>query len=432
VFNYRQNGVTVSECGVPASPPTTSVRFFVDFRTGTTLPGSEGKVYIYTGFAAVNRGDGPATITATLRDLSGQTITSGSGSLAKGAHVTKYIHQLADTLSGFSIPPSFPTANGYATLELTSDQPLSVVALRLTMNQREETLLTSTPVADLTQGSTSTPIYFPQIADGGGYTTTVILLNTSNAVETGTMRLFNEIGSPLTVNQVNGASGSSFDYSILPGGAFAFQTDASRAAVNVGWMELTPSGGTSVPVGAGLFQYSQSGILLTESGIPSVTPMTHARIFVDFSGGHNTGLALGNPEDTAINISLAAFQLDGTSRIGTSNWPVGLGGKWHSALFVDQMISYLPADFRGVLDIASDSPFVALTLRCLVNERSDFLLTTFPVADLSKRAPFPVIFPQIADGGGYRTEIILLGTGQDSSATVAFFGEEGTPLAIGH
>jgi Leucine-rich repeat (LRR) protein len=432
VLSYRQNGVTVSECGVPASPPTTSVRFFVDYRTGTTIPGSEGKVDIYTGFAAVNRGDGTAIMNLTLRDLAGQPITSGVGTLASGAHIAKYVHQLADILPGFSIPSSFPTANGYGTLELTSNQPLSVVALRLTINQRGETLLTTTPVADLTQPSTSTAIYFPQIADGGGYSTTIILLNASNSVETGTMRLFDDIGSPLTVQLLNGSSGTSFDYSIPPGSASVYQTDASPAAVSVGWMELTPGDRTAVPVGAGIFQYSQSGILLAESGIPSVTPTKHARIFVDLSAGHDVGLALGNPGNAPINIWFAAFEMDGTSQIGTSNG----GGDWlntkgHSAYFVDQRVSCLPADFRGVLDIASDSPFAALTLRSLVNERSEFLLTTFPVADLSKPAPFPIIFPQIADGGGYRTEFILISTGPSGSATVGFFGDGGTEIAIG-
>ncbi len=102
------------------------------------------------------------------------------------------------------------------------------------------------------------------------------------------------------------------------------------------------------------------------------------------------------------------------------------------AAFADQLISYLPADFQGVLDIASDSPFAALTLRSLVNERFDFLLTTFPVADVNEPAPFPIIFPQIADGGGYRTEFILISAGLSSSATVGFFDDEGAPLAIGH
>jgi hypothetical protein len=37
--------------------------------------------------------------------------------------------------------------------------------MRLTINQRGETLLKSTPIADLTQSPVSTPMYLPQLAD---------------------------------------------------------------------------------------------------------------------------------------------------------------------------------------------------------------------------------------------------------------------------
>lgn len=430
VFSLRQNGVIVSEVGVPASPPTTAARIFVDYRTGVAIPGSAGNVDIFTGFAAVNRGDGLATITFTLRTLDGQTITSGTGTLAKDAHIAKFITELSGLLSGFSLPASFPTSTRFGTLELASNQPLAVLALRLTTNQRGDTLLTSTPIADLTQQPTSTPIYFPQLVDGGGYTTIVILLNTSSATETGTFQLYANDGSPLKVRQQNGSSGSSFPYSIPPGGAYVFQTDASPKDWVAGWVELTPGGSTPTPVGAGVFQYSSGGLLVTESGIISAAPTTHARVFVDTSSGHNTGLALGNPGSTSLNITLRAFQMDGSTRIGTSKGPVRLDGKGHVASFIGEQISGLPEGFRGVLDIVSDSPFAALTLRSLVNERNDFLITTFPVADMNKPAPAPIIFPQIADGGGFTTEFILLSAGLPGATTVSFFGDYGTPLAI--
>src|SRR5205814_868197 len=156
-------------------------------------------------------------------------------------------------------------------------------------NQRGETLFASTPVADLTRPPTNTPIYFPQLVDGGGYATTVILMNTSGAMEAGVLQLYANDGSPFAVRQVDGVFGSSFSYSIPAGGAYVFQNDASPGDVNVGWLELIPANGTATPAGAGIFQGSRGGTLVTESGIPSTTPIRQARIFVDTSGGHNTG-----------------------------------------------------------------------------------------------------------------------------------------------
>ena len=60
-----------------------------------------------------------------------------------------------------------------------------------------------------------------------------------------------------------------------------------------------------------------------------------------------------------------------------------------------------------------------------MNERNEFLMTTFPVADMNLAAPSPLVFPQIADGGGYITEIVLLGSGQAASTTLDYYDEKG-------
>jgi len=72
-----------------------------------------------------------------------------------------------------------------------------------------------------------------------------------------------------------------------------------------------------------------------------------------------------------------------------------------------------------------------LTLRSLTNGRGDFLLTTFPVADFNQPAPSPIVFLQIPDGGGYRTEFIFLSAGGAASTTLSFFGDNGSPIPIG-
>jgi len=102
----------------------------------------------------------------------------------------------------------------------------------------------------------------------------------------------------------------------------------------------------------------------------------------------------------------------------------------HRAAFVAQMIEGLPDGFSGVAEISSTSPFVALTLRGLTNRRGDFLLTTFPIADSSQPAPTPIVFPHIADGGGYSTQFIFISASGAASVNVDFFGSDGAPLSI--
>ncbi len=433
VFSFRQNDVVVSEAAVPASPPTNSARIFVDYRSGVfTAPigSNAGPVDINTGLALVNRGSTTANVTYTLRKIDGSIITTGQGIIPSGAHLAKLIHELKEAAPDFNLPEDFPIAIQFGSLDIESNQPLSILAIRLTLNQRDEIIYTTTPIADLTDPLNSQQLYFPQFADGGGYITTLILLNTSDALETGSFSIFDDNGDPLEVNNVGGTRDSTFKYAIQPSGVFMFQTDGFPQQANVGSLQLTPDPDSSSPVGAGVFSLTQEGILVTESGVPTAIPTTHARIYIDQSGNHSTGLAIADPSGTGINVTVNAFQTNGSVPAGISKGPVNLNGNGHSAGFVPELISGLPANFSGVLDISSTSSFVALTIRSLINSRDNFLATTFPIADANQPAPTPMVFPQIADGGGYLTEFILLSTAGPASMTLNFYGEDGTPLYV--
>jgi hypothetical protein len=435
VFRFKQAGITVSETGVPASPPTTSAQVFIDLRSNVpAVPGrsDSGTVNVNTGIAVVNRGSATANVTYTLRNQAGEPIATGHGTIASGHHYACFIDQLKDVMApDFNLPPDFKSAIQFASLEITSDQPLSVLALRGTNNQRNDFLLTTTAVADLTKGLQYQPFYFPLFSDGGGYTTSLVLLNTSSKrVEKGILTILDDSGKPMAVNQAGGASDSSFRYSIAPGGVFRFQTAGSPIDIKTGWILVTPDLYSPAPIGSAVFGYNPADVMVSESGIPSADATTHARIYVDLSDNHNTGLALANVAAAGASITISAYQSDGLTPAGISKDPISLPAKGHTAAFADKLISSLPAEFTGVLDIRSSTPFAALTLRSLLNERDDLIMTTFPVADATHAAPSPAIFPQIADGGGYRTQFILLSSGGSSSIMLNFYGETGQDLDI--
>jgi hypothetical protein len=134
---------------------------------------------------------------------------------------------------------------------------------------------------------------------------------------------------------------------------------------------------------------------------------------------------------SGLSVALKAYQMDGSTPAGSAAGRMVLNQNGHSARFVSQLIPGLPPNFTGVMDISSESPFAALTLRSLTNSRGDFLLTTFPIADSNRPASFPTVFPQIADGGGYVTQFILLSAAGTSKATLQLWDDSGTPLAIG-
>jgi hypothetical protein len=429
VFRFRQDGIVVSETGVPASPPTTSARVFIDYRSDVLgVPGrsDSGRVNINTGIGIVNYGVDVARITFTLFDMSGAVIAAGQGTLAAGHHLAKFTNQIHEMSPDFVLPSDFH----FGSMSIASDQPLSVMALRMTINQRGDVLFATTPVADGSQALTNTSIYFPQLADGGGWTTSLVLMNTSASVENGFLNIFDNSGRPLVVHQAGGTAASSFQYSIPAGGAFRFQTEGGSEDAKVGWMQVVPDPANSTPVGSGVYGYNPVDILTMESGIPSAGATKHARIFIDLTNHHDTGLAIANLNGATASIAIQAFQADGATPAGTSQGSLQLAGFGHDAAFADQLISGLPTDFKGVLDINSAALFSAITVRSLYNERDDFLATAFPIADATRTAPSPIVFPHIADGGGYETEFMLISPEGESNTTLNLFDETGIPIDV--
>jgi hypothetical protein len=407
VFSLKQNGFTVSETGVPASPPMQNAGVFVEYRSGVSA--GTGTISINTGVAIANVSSASASITFTLRDSSGAVLATGQGSLAAGRHVAKFVDQLSQVAPNFTFPASFSTTTGTGSLEITSSEPVSIVALLLTVNQRAETLMTTTPVANIDAPLTNrvAPLVFPQFAEGGGYTTSVVLLNTSSSTETGTIALFDNAGAAVAVQSSTGTTASSFAYSIPANGTAVFQTSGSSAAIQAGSIRVIPVSGNA-PVGSAIFAYSPSGILVSRAGVPAAQETTLARIYVDTSANHDTGIALVDASNGTNAITVRAFQPDGATTAGNGSANITLSANGHIARFAGEMIVGLPSGFTGVLEISSASPFAAVTLRSLTNGRNDFLMTTFPVADATRAAPAPIVFPQIADGGGYSTQFIFL------------------------
>src|SRR5262249_10452868 len=167
----------------------------------------------------------------------------------------------------------------------------------------------------------------------------------SSATETGTISISDDAGSPLSVRPVDGTVGPTFSYSIPAAGTFILKTDGSPSSVLAGWLKVTPDSGSNAPVGAGVFSYSPAGILVTESGIPSSEATTRARLYVDMSNGHDTGLAVINPSDTPITVTLQAFDKNG-SNAGNGPATVTLQAGGHLAAFMRERISVSMANSK--------------------------------------------------------------------------------------
>src|SRR5207302_1095796 len=92
--------------------------------------------------------------------------------------------------------PSLPNPFKGVLRITTTSSGLSVVGLRTRINERSDFLITTTPPANESSPATSTPMFFPQVADGGGYTTQFILFSgTAGQATSGNVQFVKQNGS---------------------------------------------------------------------------------------------------------------------------------------------------------------------------------------------------------------------------------------------
>ena len=403
------NGALVTEAGVPAATIMKSARLFVDYSADRN-----------SGFALVNPGRTAITIQADLKDASGVTVASTAVPMGPRSHTAMFVNQLLATL-----PSPF-----LGTVTLTSSNGFAAVNLSTATSGRNEMLFSALPVADLGNPSSGSRLILSQIVDGGGNPTQILLMNPSAAAQSiGKVELFDDSGAPLALD-FGAASGpqSALTFAISPDGMVKFAT-TGKGALRVGYAMVTVSAGP-LPVGNGVFQFNQASGLVSQAGVPDSPQTTSARLYVEVASAplsRNTGIAMVNRNATASVLTLTLNGLDGTTQGAT----LTLGPNEHVAKFITELFPSLPADYRGVLNIASTQPSSFLTLRLTTNERAESIYSTLPVADLNRPSQGIQILPQIVNGGGYKTQTIVLSTSNGPGEVyINFFNEAGSSVPL--
>jgi hypothetical protein len=106
------------------------------------------------------------------------------------------------------------------------------------------------------------------------------------------------------------------------------------------------------------------------------------------------------------------------------------------ALFLNQIPGFgtLAPPFGGILTVTATSPqgITATAFRAVHNERGNTLYTTTGPLNESAGTGSQLVFPHIAEGGGYTTQFIVIGgaSGQANAGVLRFFNEQGNPLNV--
>jgi hypothetical protein len=398
VFSYRPNGVLISETAVPASPLRQNGRIYAE---------SSGAVR--TGIAIANPGDQDAVISFYFTDKNGVDFSAGSTTLPAHEQFASFLDQAP--YHGSAAAQSFT---------FTSSVPVGAIALRTFLNERGEVLLTTLPVASLSSaavnifGSDSTTI-LPHFAAGGGWTTQVLLVNPTDSTLNGTVQI-----------------DATYPYTVPPRSS-AKVVSSNWDQLRTGNIVVTPIPGNPSPVVSTVFSLVTNGITVTETGIATTGIAPGFEIYAESDAARQlqTGIAIANTASSKANIRFQLLASDGQPSGYSGSATIDANG--HMAMFLNQIpgLHSLPATFKGVLHISSDTAISAIGLRTLYNERGDFLFATTPaIADNASPVTDEFVFPQVVSGSVFTTEFILMNASGSSQGTVRLTSQSGTDLPL--
>jgi hypothetical protein len=192
IFSWSNGVTTVTEGSVPAQRSSIAWRMFVET---TEEIGNIGS--IQSGIAIANTSITAATVTAELTTLDGVVLgPSVFFTVPANGHRSLF---LADLFPQLDLP--FPETGlpFQGILRITSGtSPVVVAGLRGRYNARGDFLIAGIPPVNETGQAPTGPLFFPHIADGGGYRTEFLLYSAVFGQNTaGTLRFVNRTGFPM-------------------------------------------------------------------------------------------------------------------------------------------------------------------------------------------------------------------------------------------
>ena len=331
---YNSEGMPVAEAGVNAA--TVPATRFVTFA-------EQGEGKNGTGVAYANPSDTAALVTFTARDADGEVRATKDLMLPPNGHGAQNMPTLFD-LSSFT-----------GSLEVTSTEPI----VSLSLNFEAASGFSSLPPGELdaaAQGSTT--YYFPHLAVGASWQTTITYINYSREEVTCQTDFISDHGSPLMVSFAELGTVDSRTDVLPPGGSVHQETNVELSApLAPGWALANCSG----PVQASLLfrWYNSEGMPVAEAGVNAATvPATRFVTFAEQGEGKNgTGVAYANPSDTAALVTFTARDADGEV-LAIEDLMLPLN--WHGAQNMPTLFDL--SSFTGSLEVTSTEPIVSLSL----------------------------------------------------------------------
>lgn len=206
----------------------------------------------------------------------------------------------------------------------------------------------------LAQSPLETVLYFPQWADGGGYSSQVFVANLTGGDGQVVVRFYNSAGQEVAVPTDRGTSPLTLPLSV---GVLTFSTRGQAVAVSAGWCSVAANVRI---VGKMLYTFPDGQTTVLPS--PSRRGMT---LFAEFRRGvRNTGIAFANPNHGSSYIDLVLRDQQGAQ---VEKKRVTLPPLGHLARFIDEPDLFASSlasrsEFLGSIEVVAEQYVAATSL----------------------------------------------------------------------
>ena len=347
---HSSEGVPIAEGGVNAA--TVPATRFVTFA-------EQGEGKNGTGVAYANPSDTAALVTFTARDADGEVLAIEDLMLPPNGHDAQNMPTLFD-LSSFT-----------GSIEVTSTEPI----VSLSLNFEADPVFSSLPPGELdasAQGSTT--YYFPHLAVGASWQTTITYINFSSQEVTCQTDFLSDQGTPLMVSFAGLGTVDSRTDVLPPGGSVHQETDVALSApLAPGWARATCSGSVKASL---LYRlHNSEGAPTAEAGVnAAAVPATRFVTFAEQGEGQfGTGVAYANPSATSAHVTFTARDTAGEVLASVDRTLLPEGHDAHGMAELFDLTS-----FTGSIEVTSTEPIVSLSL----NFEADPVFSSLPPGEL--------------------------------------------------
>jgi hypothetical protein len=206
--------------------------------------------------------------------------------------------------------------------------------------------------------------YFPQVAIGDGWMTTIFVTNAiAGTPGVATITFTQSDGTPFKGTWVDEmgndlTKGGNTITVQLSGGETRKFMSTGDVPFTMGFATVY-SNSSAVLGNAVITAFDGNGNIAAEAGAPMAVPLLRQALFVDTTKGVTMGLAVANPNDVTLHIT---FDLVGDSGRVVGSTTIDLGARQQMGIFLDELFPGL-SPMIGRLQFSATNPMTSIAFR---------------------------------------------------------------------